>query len=332
MIEEHLAWLCNGAATNDHRIEIAWGSPDTGPCNGRTFTIKEIAAAADQAMGANSQLNNTYVGVTLKHPGTPAHGRTNNDHAALATCMAFDFDSDFATGARLLGGIAQPQLLVVTGTRPAARGQLWVRIEPLSELELWDLFTRDTAKYCAADINAVGVNRLMRLAGTVAYPSSAKRDRGYEIERTQLFQGSQKAYVAMSVWWDLPKHASDAPRHAALNQVGHADQLPLNVTNAAIIQSMLAALPACFADEYQPWRNVGFALHDYDSGPVGLALWKQFSNRCERKAALTNFDVYWSRFGRLNGSSKITLGTLVYHAKQSGWRAPAPWDRVTRIT
>lgn len=342
MIEEHLAWLAEPpppeqalileTPLDDHRIEIAWGSPEGGPRNARTFALKDIGAAIDEAVRANLASNNVYVGMTLKRADTPAVGRTSNGHAALATCMAFDFDHDFRASAELLGSIAKPQLVVITGTRPATRGQLWLRVELSSDLDLWDLFVRDSARLCGADVNAVGINRLMRLAGTTSFPSPAKRSRGYEAEFTRLFRATRESHHAMSIWWDLPRPPNAAQCSAKLPYPQQDKELPLNVINAGNICSALAALPCPFAEEYHLWRNVGFALHDFDPGMVGLALWKTFSARCPRKAGLTDFNALWSRFGRADGASKVTIASVIHHAQQAGWRPPSPWDRLTRIS
>jgi hypothetical protein len=106
---------------------------------------------------------------------------------------------------------------------------------------------------------------------------------------------------------------------------------PLNRTNAALIQSMLDVLPAEYASEYDLWLRTGFALHDFDEGEVGLALWKRFSHRCPEKADGTDFEARWAGFSRDYQGNKISLGWLRAQAQAHGWRAPCRWDRSTKI-
>ena len=107
--------------------------------------------------------------------------------------------------------------------------------------------------------------------------------------------------------------------------------VPLNSTNAAIVQSALSALPDEYPDDYDLWRNVGFALHDFDPGKVGLALWRKFSERRRDKAELTDFEAVWATFKRPYDGRKLTLGWLLGEARAQGWRAPCRWDHSTMI-
>jgi hypothetical protein len=324
---QHLEWLTTGAPI-DYRFEIAWGNPDQGPTNGRTFRLDDVASAVDVATQANLAGQNVYVGVTLKHSETPEFGRTSIAHAAVATGIAVDFDRAFLSGARRLGSIARPQLILITGRQPSLRAHLWVRMSPMYKLKIWDHVTREVVAYCEADANAVGINRLMRLAGTISYPSSAKRSRGYGVEPTQLISRGTESYLAADILAAL-SHAPKAPSQPASSD--KIDRIPVNVTNAAIICSALNALPPIFVEEYQPWLSIGFALHDFSPGPVGLSLWKKHSARCPAKAAVTDFGRYWSRFGRRSDGNQVTIGSLIHHAKEAGWRAPAAWDRTNRL-
>jgi hypothetical protein len=61
--------------------------------------------------------------------------------------------------------------------------------------------------------------------------------------------------------------------------------ISLNKHNIRVVLSMLDTLPDIVAADYDTWLRVGFALHAFDSGKVGLALWKKFSMRCPEKAA-----------------------------------------------
>jgi len=104
---------------------------------------------------------------------------------------------------------------------------------------------------------------------------------------------------------------------------------PVNRTNVALIQSMLDALPAEYASDYDRWLRVGFALNFFDDADIGLALWERFSTRSPEKAEGTDFAGLWAGFGRKYEGKKISLGWLWANAQQHGWRAPCHWDRST---
>jgi hypothetical protein len=135
----HLEWLAAPMAQQspELRFEIAWSDPETGPNCAKTFRIDAVGDAAKFAAWINLKGKNTYVGATLKGSDTPAKGRTRTEHAAVATCLPVDIDGEFVDGGRKLASIAKPQLLVLTGRVPQSRGQLWVRINPTADMELW---------------------------------------------------------------------------------------------------------------------------------------------------------------------------------------------------
>jgi len=68
---------------------------------------------------------------------------------------------------------------------------------------------------------------------------------------------------------------------------------------------------------YPQWRNILFAVHDWDDGSRGKALaesWSRGSGWDDQSQRL--IDAIWQGAEPGNG---VTLGTLVHHAKQGGW-------------
>jgi len=68
---------------------------------------------------------------------------------------------------------------------------------------------------------------------------------------------------------------------------------------------------------YPKWRDILFAVHDWDDGAQGKALaesWSRGSGWDDQSQRL--IDSIWSGAEPGNG---VTMGTLVYHAKQGGW-------------
>jgi hypothetical protein len=106
------------------------------------------------------------------------------------------------------------------------------------------------------------------------------------------------------------------------------DRVPLNRHNIRVVLSMFDALPDIMAADYGSWLRVGFALHAFDSGKVGVALFKKFSARCPAKATVTDFDAKWAGFGRPYEGRAIGIGTLWKLATDHGWR-PIHFTTVT---
>lgn len=336
-MRSHIAWLVTPARAthSDLRFEIAWGRPDIGPNCGKTFALDEIDKAASFASWINRQGCNVYLGVTLKAADTPAKGRTRASDAALATAVAIDFDERFIDGARRLDALLRGALLVETGSTPEPRAQVWLRVEPTNDLDSWDEANRRAVAFTGTgDKKALGRYRLMRLAGGVSHPSASKRSRGYHIETTKLHRRRAPSYDIRSIIDALPpapKTLDDVQRAQNSYVPRTARPIPLNRANVALVMQMLAALPSQYASEFDLWLRVGFTLHEFHNGDIGLALWRKFSGRCAAKAAETNFDKAWSSFARDYDGRRLTIGWLVSTAEAYGYRMPRAWDFKTTI-
>ena len=338
----HLEWLTAPVAETHRelRIEIAWGAPESGPNRAKTFRLDQIGDAVGFAVWINSKGCNVYVGATLKHADTAAKGRTRSEHAALATCLPVDMDGSFCDGARKIAVIAKPQLVVITGRAPETRGQLWIRINPTDDITLWSEVNLRSVHFSGGDRNALGTYRLMRLAGSISFPSPQKRVRGYGVELTAARFCNAPAYDLRELLDRFPVVPSGRPsslsnksntRDGAILGNNLYDRPPVNRTNVALVQSLLDALPDEYASEYGLWLRAGFALHDFDEGEIGFALWKRFSKRRPEKADGADFERLWAGFNRDYQGDKISLGWLRVHAQAHGWRAPRRWDRSTKI-
>lgn len=334
-ITSHLNWLVGPVVETDPslRFEVAWGEPGQGPSRARTYRLDQIVEGAGFAAWINGKGANVYVGATLKKVDTPFKGRTSASHAALAVCLPVDIDGAFHDGCQKLEGIAKPQLLVMTGTIPEPRGQIWIRTVPTTDMTLWEEVNRRSVYFSGGDQNALGTYRLMRLAGTVSYPSPQKGKRGYITELTTTNFCDAPIYDLSTLLGSLPPAAKATTSSVRNSNVPTClrRRIPLNRVNVAIVQTMLDALPEEYAEDYDLWLCVGFALYSFDPGEVGLRLWMNFSERCPDKAADTDFETQWARFDRPYDGDKITLGSLWHHARRHGWRMPCPWDFLTTI-
>ncbi|MDS0258614.1 phage/plasmid primase, P4 family [Haloarcula sp. S1CR25-12] len=72
---------------------------------------------------------------------------------------------------------------------------------------------------------------------------------------------------------------------------------------------------------YDHWLKLGFAVHDWDSGPSGKRLFEQWSKGGSKwdTQAMRNIEAIWSTASEGDG---VTVGTLVHSAKEAGWDVP----------
>lgn len=324
----HLEWIA-GPALSVHpelRIEIAHGSPEEGPNKARTFALRDLYSAAKWAYYQNTHGSNVYVGALLKRPDAPPGGRTSAHDAALATCLPVDIDENFVLGARKLAQLTKPQLLVQTGSMPEPRGQLWVRIKATDDLGSWSELNSRAVHFCGGDRNALGRNRLMRLAGSVSYPPKLKQLRGYTAELTAAHFVNAPTYETAKLISTLPTVQNVRPikdvRIGAWRSGIIARGPTTRKASAAQVVGALSILPMEIADDHFTWIRVGFALHDFDSSSRGLQLWQEFSAQCPAKAERTDFPKLWLSMDRPEYKGrKITIAWLFDKARQHGWRS-----------
>jgi Protein of unknown function (DUF3987) len=169
---------------HDGLIELAW--TDTRPDkNGRyplrhalMFGTDQIEELVDKAVQLNSQpICNVYVGAALRKPGTfPGARASREDVLALTTCYA-DLDEPGAAATVKDKCVhAKPTLVVVTGCHPHTRAQIWWRLsEPITDPRLAEALLKGMAHALGGDTSVTDPPRVMRLAGTIAWPVKAGR-------------------------------------------------------------------------------------------------------------------------------------------------------------
>lgn len=73
--------------------------------------------------------------------------------------------------------------------------------------------------------------------------------------------------------------------------------------------------------EYAKWRDIGFAIHDWDAGQTGKSVFEQWSRGSGwDDDSQRHIDNIWSSAEQ---GGRVSIGTLIYHAKQGGW-SPSP--------
>lgn len=156
-------------------VELAWidrrnnGMAHSGA---QLFDLGSLDDLTAQAQAWNREKKNIYIGATLKTPSTAPFGRTSDSDAHAAWAYWLDLDEPGAPAqARTLAARLPPSLVVVTGTVPYEREHWWWLLdEPVADMAALRAQIGAIAGALGGDPRVVNPSRIMRLAGTVAWP------------------------------------------------------------------------------------------------------------------------------------------------------------------
>lgn len=164
-----------GAATSG-LVELAWISAGRGS-GARLFDLTAVDELVEQAASWNLEGRNIYYGVTLKHPDTAPFGRTSDTDADAATAFWADFDeAGSADRADRLARKFPPTFRVTTGTVPHVRQHFyWLLDEAVRDMAHARAQVSALAATLGGDPSVVNPGRLMRLAGSIAWPTKPGR-------------------------------------------------------------------------------------------------------------------------------------------------------------
>lgn len=165
---------------HDGLIELAWTetkqNSKTGKYDlrhGRLYGTDELERLVDDAVALNANpMCNVYIGAALRSPNTAPFGRAQDSDAFALTCAYVDLDDPgAATSAKAIYGLDKPTMVIVTGRAPHTRAQMWWRLEePLTDPSSWPALLRGFASKLNGDSTVTNPSRVMRLAGTIAWP------------------------------------------------------------------------------------------------------------------------------------------------------------------
>ena len=147
--------------------------------------LEEALAFVNQA---NRQLFNVYVTANPSRLSGPYV--KDNDIIQISFLFA-DADERGVVSQVKSDFIHKPDAYVRTGTQPHERGHFFWRLsEPVqpADFEQWRGLMQNIAKRHSCDPQICNPSRIMRLGGTVSYPSKAKRARGYQTELTAFYE------------------------------------------------------------------------------------------------------------------------------------------------
>lgn len=173
-------------------VELSWTSARAPhPLNGaKLFDLGDLDALIDQAARYNSAINrNVYVSAGLRRPDAPGDRRATDEDVIAICAVKADFDDEGAFAAGLAVAerlLMPPSLIVITGRHPHTRGQIWWTLEePATDLAQVRQIERAIAARFGGDMAVTNPSRVMRIAGSVAWPLKE----GRQIEMTGLGEG-----------------------------------------------------------------------------------------------------------------------------------------------
>lgn len=164
-----------------------------GQANVARFSLDWIDEAAEHAQVMNDAGRNVYMCVNPVNGEASidaGRGATDADILAAFYCFA-DADTDGAMKNILSFAGPQFTMSVKTGTVPFTRGHCyWKLEEPVRNLQAWRETQQSIANSLKTDAVVINPSRIMRVAGTVSWPSTKKAEKGYTPElvtmRTQF--------------------------------------------------------------------------------------------------------------------------------------------------
>jgi hypothetical protein len=171
-------------------IEIAWGNPayNDGAVNqAQIFSAFDLKNAADFAFKKNAAGNNLYVAPALRD-GSHKSGRAKKEHVVTSRFGWAEYDGDGdadRVAERCKANRLWPAVSVITGTIPNQREQMYFQVGGVPTSADLDAMGAGLKNLLGTD-NVHNADRVMRIAGTINWPTPDKVSRGYIPELTKL--------------------------------------------------------------------------------------------------------------------------------------------------
>ena len=156
----------------------------SGSTNAARFEINQIDDAVQHASAMNAAKQNVYMCINpidpIKAHDIPA-GKGAKDADILAAFYCFA-DADTKGAMENILSFAGPKftMSVKTGSVPFARGHVYWQLEdPCQNMDAWRELQKSIAASLQTDPVVINPSRIMRVAGTVSWPSEKKKAKGY---------------------------------------------------------------------------------------------------------------------------------------------------------
>ncbi|WP_025037036.1 AAA family ATPase [Bradyrhizobium sp. DOA9] len=191
-INAHLHALFHPGFTHSYPnsyIQIAYGPPSTGNVNqAQIWSAHDLKGAAEFAAKKNADGFNVYVSpALLQFDGEPPPKRVKDDRYLTSAFAWVEFDGE--GDAERINNILKekqilPALIVKTGSTPHLRMHIYFKVDGIRDAEQQKQVNKAMQNLLGTD-TVIDACRVMRLAGTVNYPTKKKSaERGYIAEVT----------------------------------------------------------------------------------------------------------------------------------------------------
>jgi len=171
----------------DEVIELRFLAEKPKPENYR-FETSQILEATNCIVETNNRGLNAFAVVHPVLRQTPVSAKNKDIKRAF---FAFVDADEKGTADRVRESkLFIPEMEVVTGTKPYLRNHIYFRFdEPMTDMQRWSELQKCLIKEFGTDTAIHNPSRLMRIAGSVAYPSASKLKLHYRAEVTKLLIG-----------------------------------------------------------------------------------------------------------------------------------------------
>ncbi len=243
-------------------VELAWTPRNSNQVtSANLFGLDRLEDLVARAAELNAREgHNVYIGATLRHPDTAPFGRTNDGDVLTSVAYWADLDDPgCAEAAEARCGAALPTFAVTTGQHPHLRQQLyWLQEDPVDLARLKSQNDAIAAQL-QSDSAVINPGRVMRLAGSIAWPK--KEGRIAEMTELITYDDRPAAYVngAVAAAFPIGKRSSHDHNY---NNAGGSDlnSGPIleghrNQTLTRICGHLLKALSVQKAREELRWIN-----------------------------------------------------------------------------
>ena len=250
----HVEHLFGGDLDGCHQglIELAWtDTADNSLSHAMLYGTDQLDGLVEKALELNRVPGqNVYIGAALRRPGTPVSGRCSDDDFFALTAFYADLDEGVETARSLYRERrCPPTAVVVTGRQPHQRAQPWWRLEtPERDPEVCRRQNRALALALGGDPSVVNPGRVLRLAGSIAWPTKP----GRTVERTELHtfdDGRPKIYFPGQLAKAFPRSVPSGPTHLRIRERGAT----LNIGSEFDGVTVEACLAAIRAGDH--WHN-----------------------------------------------------------------------------
>ena len=156
----------------------------------KRFSLDTIDDAVDFAIRMNGQKLNIYMTINpidINASIKAGSGATDTDILRAHYSFADADDHAGLTGITKLSELCEPDIVVTTGSVPHERRHAyWWLSEACTDLVLWRSTQLNIATLFSTDRRVINPSRIMRVAGTISYPNTDKRTRGYISELVSM--------------------------------------------------------------------------------------------------------------------------------------------------